>query len=213
MRKNMKICIPLLLLIILTLFFTSCSSDEEVATTTTTTASASAAITGETMSIGSTDYTTSLMSNCMDAETTTDAGDALYFKNQFWIYDNGTAIFNENHYSESTCTTFLGSFAIDGTTFTSPIDTSYANASTQYKSTKYVFNDATIKDYSGNTIDNSSYHLLLYDGTCEDGTGQGYRLIYPTSSTVIEMTSGQCTTETSFDTTDDKTMTEKYTSQ
>ena len=125
----------------------------------------------------------------------------------------GTAIFNENYYSGSTCTTFLGSFAIDGTTFTSPIDTSYANASTQYKSTKYVFNDATIKDYSGNTIDNSSYHLLLYDGTCENGTGQGYRLIYPTSSTVIEMTSGQCTTETSFDTTDDKTMTEKYTSQ
>ena len=58
------------------------------------------------------------------------------------------------------------------------------------------FNDATVKDYSGNTIDNSSYHLLLYDGTCENGTGQGYRPHFiQTSSTVIEMTSEQCTTE------------------
>ena len=209
----MKIYIPLLLLIIGTLFFTSCSKKEESTTTASASASASAAITGETMSIGSTDYTTSLMSNCMDAETTSDAGVTLYFKTQFWIYDNGTAIFNENYYSGSTCTTFVSSFVIDGKNFDSPINISKANASTQYKSTKYVFNDATVKDYSGNTIDNSSYHLLLYDGTCEDGTGQGYRLIYPKSSTVIEMTNENCTTATSFDTTDNKTMTEKYTSQ
>ena len=208
----MKINIPLLILIILTLSFSSCSKKEE-STTAATAATPSAAITGETMSIGSIDYTTSLMSNCMDADTTSDAGVALYFKTQFWIYDNGTAIFNENYYSGSTCTTFVSSFVIDGDNYDSPVNISRANASTQYKSTKYVFNDATVKDYSGNTIDNSSYHLLLYDGTCENGTGQGYRLIYPTSSTVIEMTSEQCTTETSFDTTDNKTMTEKYTSQ
>ena len=88
----MKIYIPLFLLIILTLSFSSCSKKEE-STTAATAATPSAAITGETMSIGSIDYTTSLMSNCMDAETTTDAGDALYFKNQFWIYDNGNSNF------------------------------------------------------------------------------------------------------------------------
>ena len=79
MRKNMKIYISLLILIIGTLFFTSCSKKEE-STNAATAATPSAAITGETMSIGSTDYTTSLMSNCMDADTTSDTGVALYFK-------------------------------------------------------------------------------------------------------------------------------------
>ena len=84
---------------------------------------------------------------------------------------------------------------IDGTTFTSPIDTSFmANASTQYKSTQDTFfNDATIKDYSGwHTIDNSSYHLLLYDGTSvKMAQVKVIGSFIQQVVTVIEMTSGQ----------------------
>ena len=56
-RNNMKIYIPLLLLIILTLSFSSCSKKDD---STAATASDPAAITGETMTIGSIDYTSSL---------------------------------------------------------------------------------------------------------------------------------------------------------
>jgi hypothetical protein len=212
MRKNMKIYIPLLILIIGTLFFTSCSSDEEVATTTTA-ATASAAITGETMSIGSTDYTTSLMSNCMDADWTTDAGVVLYMKKQFWIYDNGSVINHANYYSDITCTTFVSSFVYDGSTFTSPMDSTSNNASIEYKSTTWVFNDATVKDYAGTTIDNSSYYVLLFDATCDGKTCQGFKLIYPKSTSVIEMTTQNATNESSLNTSDNKTLTEQYTSQ
>ena len=208
----MKIYIPLLILIIGTLFFTSCSSDEEVATTTTA-ATASAAITGETMSIGSTDYTTSLMSNCMDADWTTDAGVVLYMKKQFWIYDNGSVINHENYYSDSTCTTFVSSIVSDGTTYTSPMDSTEANASTEYKSTTWVFDDVTVKDYSGTTIDNSSYYVLLFDATCDGKACQGYKLIYPKSTSVIEMNGKGTVTGTSYNGTEDINLTEQYTSQ
>ena len=66
----MKIYIPLLVLIIGTLFFTSCSSDDAVVATATTAGvsdpntDATLGITGQTMTIGSIDYTTSLVSNC-----------------------------------------------------------------------------------------------------------------------------------------------------
>ena len=51
----MKINIPLLILIILTLSFSSCSKKED--STTDATSTDPAAITGETMTIGSIDYT------------------------------------------------------------------------------------------------------------------------------------------------------------
>ena len=208
----MKIYIPLVILIIGTLFYTSCSSDEEVAATTTT-ATASAAITGETMSIGSTDYTTSLMSNCMDADWTTDAGVVLYMKKQFWIYDNGSVINHENFYSDSTCTTSVGSVVSDGITYTSPMYSTENNASIEYKSTTWVFDDATVKDYAGTTIDNSSYYVLLFDATCDGKTCQGFKLIYPKSTSVIEMTTQNATNESSLNTSDNKNLTEQYTSQ
>ena len=75
----MKINIPLLILIILTLSFSSCSKKEE-STTAAATASDPAAITGETMTIGSIDYTSSLLSSCYDGGITSDAGD--------WIFGN-----------------------------------------------------------------------------------------------------------------------------
>ena len=55
----MKIYIPLLLLVILTISFSSCSETEE--STTAATSTDPAAITGETMTIGSIDYTSSLL--------------------------------------------------------------------------------------------------------------------------------------------------------
>jgi len=213
MRKNMKIYIPLVILIIGTLFYTSCSSDEEVAATTTTATTATAAITGETMTIGSTDYTTSLMSNCMDADWTTDAGVVLYMKKQFWIYDNGSVINHENFYSDSTCTTSVGSVVSDGITYTSPMYSTENNASIEYKSTTWVFDDATVKDYAGTTIDNSSYYVLLFDATCDGSACQGYKLIYPKSTSVIEMTVKRTATGSSGNFSDDINLTEQYTSQ
>ena len=124
----MKIYIPLLLLIILTLSFSSCSKKEE-STTAAATASDPAAITGETMTIGSIDYTSSLLSSCYDGEVTSTAGDSVHVKEQIFLYDNKTYIENQYFFSNSSCTTSLSSFAVSGVTITSPLASSYDNAS------------------------------------------------------------------------------------
>ena len=198
MRKNMKIYISLLILIIGTLFFTSCSKKEE--STTAAAAGASAAITGETMSIGSTDYTRSLMSNCKDADWETDAGVKLYLKKQFWVYDNKSAVWNENYYSDSTCDTYVSSFVSNSVTRSSPMATSWGNASIVYKDTTWNFTNSTVKDNSSNVLDNATYYVLLYNGTCGDNgdNTQGFHLIYPKSATEIQMTSDQCISEKSL---------------
>ena len=89
----MKINISLLILIILTLSFSSCSKKED-STTAATTYTEPAAITGETMTIGSIDYTSSLLSSCYDGEITSDAGDSVHAKEQIFLYDNKTYIEN-----------------------------------------------------------------------------------------------------------------------
>ena len=86
----MKINIPLLILIILTLSFSSCSKKED--STTAATSTDPAAITGETMTIGSIDYTSSLLSSCYDVEITSTAGDSVYGKEQIFLYDNKTTL-------------------------------------------------------------------------------------------------------------------------
>ena len=86
----MKINIPLLILIILTLSFSSCSKKED--STTAATSPDPAAITGETMTIGSIDYTSSLLSSCFDGEITSTAGDSVYGKEQIFLYDNKTTL-------------------------------------------------------------------------------------------------------------------------
>jgi hypothetical protein len=87
MRNNMKINIPLLILIILVLSFSSCSKKKN---TTSATSSDPSAITGETMTIGSIDYTSSLLSSCQDLSMTSTAGDSIYAKQQIFLYDNKT---------------------------------------------------------------------------------------------------------------------------
>ena len=79
----MKIYIPLLLLIILTISFSSCAKKEDSTAATTTDP---AAITGETMTIGSIDYTSSLLSSCYDFDLTSTAGDSVYGKEQIFLY-------------------------------------------------------------------------------------------------------------------------------
>ena len=115
----MKIYIPLLLLGILTISFSSCSKKED-STAAATTYTEPAAITGETMTIGSIDYTSSLISSCIDMSTTSTAGDSVYSKEQILLYDNKTYIVNQYFFSNSSCTTSLSSFAVSGTTITSP---------------------------------------------------------------------------------------------
>ena len=116
----MKINIPLLILIILTLSFSSCSKKEESAAASTD----PAAITGETMTIGSIDYTSSLLSSCYDGEVTSTAGDSVHVKEQIFLYDNKTYIENQYFFSNSSCTTSLSSFVYSGTTYTSPLASS-----------------------------------------------------------------------------------------
>ena len=70
----MKIYIPLLLLIILTLSFSSCSKKDDSTAAATAVpgvsdpnTDASLGIAGQTMTIGSIDYTTSMVSSCVDS--------------------------------------------------------------------------------------------------------------------------------------------------
>ena len=107
----MKINIPLLILIILTLSFSSCSKKDD--STAAAAASDPAAITGETMTIGSIDYTSSLLSSCIDKSVNSTAGDSVYGKEQIFLYDNKTYLENLYFFSNSSCTTSLSSFEVD----------------------------------------------------------------------------------------------------
>jgi len=154
----MKIYIPLLLLIILTLSFSSCSKKDD--STAAATASDPAAITGETMTIGSIDYTSSLLSSCYDGGITSDAGDSVHAKEQIFLYDNKTYIENLYFFSNSSCTTSLSSFAFNGVTYTSPVANSYDNASFVSVSASQN-NTGKVYDTSSNELDNSTYVLLI----------------------------------------------------
>jgi len=208
----MKIYIPLLLLIILTISFSSCAKKEDSTAATTTTDPA--AITGETMTIGSIDYTSSLLSSCYDGEITSDAGDSVHAKEQIFLYDNKTYIENLYFFSNSSCTTSLSSFVYSGTTYTSPLASSYDNASFVSVSASQN-NTGKVYDTSSNELDNSTYVLLIYNSTpsrCENKIE--VKPVYPKSTTELQMeTSTYCFSSRTFNITDNRTMGRVYTAQ
>ena len=142
--------------------FSSCSETEE--STTTAISADPAAITGENLTIGSIDYTSSLLSSCYDVEVTSTAGDSVYAKDQIFLYDNKTYIENQYSFSNSSCATSFGSFDYSGTTYTSPQASSYDNASFVSVSASQN-HTGTVNDNSSNDLDNSTYVLLIYDST------------------------------------------------
>ena len=158
----MKINIPLLILIILTLSFSSCAKKED--STAAAITIDPAAIIGETMTIGSIDYTSSLLSSWYDVEITSTAGDSVYAKEQIFLYDNKTYIENQYFFSNSSCTTSLSSIAYSGVTFTSPLAGSYDNASFVSVSASQN-NTVKVYDNSSNELDNSTYVLLIFNST------------------------------------------------
>ena len=209
----MKINIPLLILIILTLSFSSCSKKEE--STTAATASDPAAITGETMTIGSIDYTSSLLSSCYDGGITSDAGDSVHAKEQIFLYDNKTYIENLYFFSNSSCTTSLSSFVYSSTTYTSPVANSYDNASFVSVSASQN-NTGKVYDNSSNELDNSTYVLLIFNSTssrCGANTIE-VKSVYPKSTTELQMdTRTLCSSSRTFNITDNRTMGMVYTAQ
>ena len=210
----MKINIPLLILIILTLSFSSCSKKEE-STTAAATASDPAAITGETMTIGSIDYTSSLLSSCYDGGITSDAGDSVHAKEQIFLYDNKTYIENQYFFSNSSCTTSLSSFAFNGVTYTSPVANSYDNASFVSVSASQN-NTGKVYDNSSNELDNSTYVLLIFNSASSNCSGDliGVKSVYPKSTTELQMdTSTNCFNSRTFNITDNRTMGRVYTAQ
>ena len=209
----MKINIPLLILIILTLSFSSCAKKDD--STAAATASDPAAITGETMTIGSIDYTSSLLSSCYDGGITSDAGDSVHAKEQIFLYDNKTYIENLYFFSNSSCTTSLSSFAFNGVTYTSPVANPYDNASFVSVSASQN-NTGKVYDNSSNELDNSTYVLLIYNGTSSGcGVDQiGVKPVYPKSTTEVQTTSSaDCFSSRTFNITDNKTMDTVYTPQ
>ena len=210
----MKINIPLLILIILTLSFSSCSKKEEP-TATAATSTDPAAITGETMTIGSIDYTSSLISSCIDLSVTSTAGDSVYGKEQIFLYDNKTYIQNTYFFSNSSCTTSLSSFDYSGTTFTSPLASSYDNASFVSVSASQN-NTGKVYDNSSNELDNSTYVLLIFNTTSSNCSGDliGVKSVYPKSTTELQMdTRMLCLNSRTFNITDNRTMGRVYTAQ
>ena len=210
----MKINIPLLILIILTLSFSSCSKKEE-STTAAATASDPAAITGETMTIGSIDYTSSLLSSCYDGGITSDAGDSVHAKEQIFLYDNKTYIENQYFFSNSSCTTSLSSFVYSGTTYTSPVANPYDNASFVSVSASQN-NTGKVYDNSSNELDNSTYVLLIFNSASSNCSGDliGVKSVYPKSTTELQMdTSTNCFNSRTFNITDNRTMGRVYTPQ
>ena len=209
----MKIYIPLLLLIILTISFSSCAKKEDSTAAATTTDPA--AITGETMTIGSIDYTSSLLSSCYDGEITSDAGDSVHAKEQIFLYDNKTYIENLYFFSNSSCTTSLSSFVYSGTTYTSPVANSYDNASFVSVSASQN-NTGKVYDNSSNELDNSTYVLLIFNGI-SSGCGAdkiGVKPVYPKSTTELQMTTSKyCLSSRTFNITDNNTMGRVYTAQ
>ena len=209
----MKINIPLLILIILTLSFSSCSKKED--STTAATASDPAAITGETMTIGSIDYTSSLLSSCYDGGITSDAGDSVHAKEQIFLYDNKTYIENQYFFSNSSCTTSLSSFVYSGTTYTSPQVSSYDNASFVSVSASQN-NTGKVYDTSSNELDNSTYVLLIFNSTSSICSGNliGVKSFYPKSTTELQMDARiSCFDSRTFNITDNRTMSRLFTSQ
>ena len=213
----MKINIPLLILIILTLSFSSCSKKEESTTAAAATASDPAAITGETMTIGSIDYTSSLLSSCYDGQTTSTAGDSVHAKEQIFLYDNKTYIENLYFFSNSSCTTSLSSFTdADGnTSYTSPLATSYDNASFVSVSASQN-NTGKVYDNSSNELDNSTYVLLIFNSASSNCSGDliGVKSVYPKSTKELQMdTRMLCLSSRTFNITDNRTMGRVYTPQ
>ena len=210
----MKIYIPLLLLGILTISFSSCSK-KEGSTTAATTYTEPAAITGETMTIGSIDYTSSLLSSCYDGGITSDAGDSVHIKKQIFLYDNKTYIENLYLFSNSSCTTSLSSFAFNGVTYTSPVANSYDNASFVSVSASQN-NTGKVYDNSSNELDNSTYVLLIFNSASSNCSGDliGVKSVYPKSTTELQMdTSTNCFNSRTFNITDNRTMGRVYTAQ
>ena len=209
----MKINISLLILIILTLSFSSCSKKED--STTAATASDPAAITGETMTIGSIDYTSSLLSSCYDGGVTSDAGDSVHIKKQIFLYDNKTYIENLYFFSNSSCTTSLSSFVYSSTTYTSPVANSYDNASFVSVSASQN-NTGKVYDNSSNELDNSTYVLLIFNSASNNCSGDliGVKSVYPKSTTELQMgSSTNCFNSRTFNITDNRTMGRVYTPQ
>ena len=209
----MKINIPLLILIILTLSFSSCAKKED--STTAATSTDPAAITGETMTIGSIDYTSSLLSSCYDGEVTSTAGDSVHVKEQIFLYDNKTYIENQYFFSNSSCTTSLSSFAVSGVTITSPLASSYDNASFVSVSASQN-NTGKVYDNSSNELDNSTYVLLIFNSASNNCSGDliGVKSVYPKSTTELQMgSSTNCFNSRTFNITDNMTMNRVYTPQ
>ena len=210
----MKIYIPLLLLIILTISFSSCAKKEDSTAAPTTTDPA--AITGETMTIGSIDYTSSLISTCIDFDLTSTAGDSIYGKEQIFLYDNKTYTENLYFFSNSSCTTSLSSFtdADGGTSYTSPLASSFDNASFVSVSASQN-NTGKVYDTSSNELDNSTYVLLIYNSTpSRCGNKIEVKPVYPKSTSELQMeTSTYCFSSSTFNITDNSTMKRVYTPQ
>ena len=206
----MKINISFFILIILTLSLSSCSKKED---STTAASTDPVAITGETMTIGSIDYTSSLLSLCMDQEIESAAGDSVYAKEQLFLYDNKTYIQDVYWYSNSSCTTPLSSWVYSGSTFTSPTANSFDNASFVSVSASQQ-NTGKVYDNSSNELDNSTYVLLIYNSTrCPNEIE--VRTVCPKSTTELEMsTDTNCHNSHTFDNTINNTyMNFKFTTQ
>ena len=175
----------------------SCSSDDEVAATATTAAEAApTAITGTATTIAGTTftYTKSMMSRCRDAETKSDEGDTLYYNNQLFLHDNKTLEYNDQTYSNSTCTSKLSSYTVNSTKYEGWAPASFDNASYEQNSTDRVFT-GTITDNSSNVLDSSTYHVLIFNQPdCGGSAGQGYMIAYLKSATEIQLSSKQCRT-------------------
>ena len=208
-----------ILQIILISFFAftviSCAKESGSSSSSTATASDPAAITGETMTIGSIDYTSSLLSSCYDSEITSTAGDSVHVKEQIFLYDNKTYIENQYFFSNSSCTTSLSSFVYSGTTYTSPLASSYDNASFVSVSASQN-NTGKVYDNSSNELDNSTYVLLIFNSASSNCSGDliGVKSVYPKSTTELQMdTRMLCLSSRTFNITDNRTMGRVYTPQ
>ena len=211
----MKNILHIILISFFCLTFISCAKESGSSSSSTATASDPAAITGETMTIGSIDYTSSLLSSCYDGGITSDAGDSVHAKEQIFLYDNKTYIENLYFFSNSSCTTSLSSFAVSGTTYTSPQASSYDNASFVSVSASQN-NTGKVYDNSSNELDNSTYVLLIFNSASSNCSGDliGVKSVYPKSTTELQMdTSTNCFSSRTFNITDNRTMGRVYTPQ
>jgi|TARA_B110000263_G_scaffold65617_1_gene56638 hypothetical protein len=167
------------------------------------------------MTIGSIDYTSSLLSSCTSLGITSTAGDTVYFKEQIFLYDNKTYIQNAYTFSNSSCTTSLSSFSFMGNTITSPIADSFDNASFVSVSASQS-HTGTVTDNSSNVLDNSTYVLLIFNATSSICNGDliGVRSVYPKSTTELEMfATNNCKDSRTFDIPQNETMDMVYTPQ